>query len=342
MFAAELKLAATVLVAAASAASVAAGEAAAGKRVIKGQVLRVTPEGRVVLSADRREGVKVGFEFDVSRAGRKLGAVKVASFDAKGLAVCEPMVAAPKAGGKNWGSGTLCPKCRGMGFTADIGTCGSCGRGTSSGAFKLCSACAKHYGKCQACGKRFKKPAGAPDIRVGDLAATRLTVVRGRKAPKPVTVSGLAVSVGPAKAVFGARDQLTFEVTYKNVTKKPLKLEFTRFLGSTALGGTSWEIEDAKTKAVWKAGSRAKLMTLAPAQMISKTLKPGESFKAGFTLPGPGQRFWQGGTAAKPEKTASRLPAGKYRLTVKIVVAGGTGWKGALTAGPAGFEVAAK
>ena len=52
----------------------------------------------------------------------------------------------------NWGSGALCEKCRKMGFTADIGVCKECKRGTSSGAFKLCQACGRRLGRCQACG----------------------------------------------------------------------------------------------------------------------------------------------------------------------------------------------
>jgi hypothetical protein len=59
----------------------------------------------------------------------------------------------------NWGAGALCAKCSGMGFTADIGTCAECKRGTSSGAFKLCQACGKKLGKCQACQGALPAPA---------------------------------------------------------------------------------------------------------------------------------------------------------------------------------------
>lgn len=61
----------------------------------------------------------------------------------------------------NWGSGALCARCKEMGFTADIGKCGGCGGGTSSGSFMLCQACAQKAGKCQACGAALAaKPAG--------------------------------------------------------------------------------------------------------------------------------------------------------------------------------------
>lgn len=202
MFTTRLKIAA-VFVAVIAASATAGEKAAARKDAIKGQVIKLTPEGQVILSAGKADGVKIGFEFDVTRAGKKVGALKVAAFDAKGQSVCEPIIAAPEAGGKNFGSGGLGPKCRGMAFTADIGKCGSCARGTSSGAFKLCSACAKHFGKCQACGARFKKPAGAPDIRVGDLAATRLTVVPGGK--KPAATKLKLVTLGDIHALWGGR-----------------------------------------------------------------------------------------------------------------------------------------
>jgi serpin B len=45
----------------------------------------------------------------------------------------------------------LCPKCKGMMFTADIGKCVNCGGMTTSGAFKLCKACSAKLGQCEAC-----------------------------------------------------------------------------------------------------------------------------------------------------------------------------------------------
>jgi serpin B len=59
--------------------------------------------------------------------------------------------AAEQTPADNWGSGALCDKCKGKVFTTDIGVCADCGRGTSSGAFKLCQACAKRLNQCQAC-----------------------------------------------------------------------------------------------------------------------------------------------------------------------------------------------
>lgn len=46
---------------------------------------------------------------------------------------------------------TLCDKCAGMMYTADVGVCTACGGATNSGAFKLCVACALKKGQCQHC-----------------------------------------------------------------------------------------------------------------------------------------------------------------------------------------------
>jgi hypothetical protein len=50
---------------------------------------------------------------------------------------------------------SLCPKCRNMAFTADVGVCDECGGTTSSGAFNLCKTCAVKKGVCQACGAKI-------------------------------------------------------------------------------------------------------------------------------------------------------------------------------------------
>ena len=68
----------------------------------------------------------------------------------------------------NLGSGALCKQCSGKAFTADIGKCTECARDTSSGAFKLCQACGRKLGKCQACGAALpKKAEPKPDDPVG-------------------------------------------------------------------------------------------------------------------------------------------------------------------------------
>ena len=53
----------------------------------------------------------------------------------------------------NWGSDYLCSECEKNAYTTDIGTCEVCGRGTSSGAYKLCNSCACKLKQCQVCKK---------------------------------------------------------------------------------------------------------------------------------------------------------------------------------------------
>jgi hypothetical protein len=46
----------------------------------------------------------------------------------------------------------LCADCKDAIVTMDIGTCGACGGQTTSGAYKLCDACARAKGVCKLCG----------------------------------------------------------------------------------------------------------------------------------------------------------------------------------------------
>ena len=52
-----------------------------------------------------------------------------------------------------WGSDYLCSECKDGFYTADVGTCEVCRRGTSSGAFSLCNSCACKLKECQHCRK---------------------------------------------------------------------------------------------------------------------------------------------------------------------------------------------
>ncbi len=55
----------------------------------------------------------------------------------------------------NWGSDHLCPECKDLAYYTDIGTCEVCGRGTSSGAFRLCARDACILQECQHCRKNL-------------------------------------------------------------------------------------------------------------------------------------------------------------------------------------------
>jgi hypothetical protein len=57
----------------------------------------------------------------------------------------------------------LCPKCKGLAYTADIGKCKVCGGDTSSGAFQLCKACSAKLQQCEHCRAAL---GAAPTVRV--------------------------------------------------------------------------------------------------------------------------------------------------------------------------------
>jgi len=53
----------------------------------------------------------------------------------------------------NWGRDYLCSECKNLHYYLNIGTCEVCGRGTSSGAFRLCNSCGCKLKECQHCRK---------------------------------------------------------------------------------------------------------------------------------------------------------------------------------------------
>ncbi|MCX7047938.1 MAG: protease inhibitor I42 family protein [Candidatus Sumerlaeota bacterium] len=66
----------------------------------------------------------------------------------------------------------LCEKCKGMMFIANIGKCAECGAATSSGAKKLCPACSKKLGECEACRMKLVKSGPAPAPTPGATSQT--------------------------------------------------------------------------------------------------------------------------------------------------------------------------
>ena len=61
----------------------------------------------------------------------------------------------------------LCPKCRDLAFTMDVGQCAECAGATGSGAFTLCIKCSGKLGQCEHCRVPLKKGA---DITLGEDA----------------------------------------------------------------------------------------------------------------------------------------------------------------------------
>lgn len=76
----------------------------------------------------------------------------------------------------------LCPKCKKLMFTADIGKCRECGGATSSGAFKLCKKCSAKLKQCEHCRGPLKEQAGIQDIVLDKKAnGTTVTAAVGQR-----------------------------------------------------------------------------------------------------------------------------------------------------------------
>jgi hypothetical protein len=104
----------------------------------------------------------------------------------------------------NWGSGALCAQCKEKAFILNIGKCSGCGRGTSSGAFKLCQACGRKAGKCQACGAAIGEVDAAAKAAVE--AWLKANVKGEYRAPQLREVSGGALKAAlPGYAFFSMR-----------------------------------------------------------------------------------------------------------------------------------------
>jgi antitoxin component YwqK of YwqJK toxin-antitoxin module len=71
-------------------------------------------------------------------------------YDEQGKRIKSPTEDCPT---QNWGSGFICSKHQNESVTDDIGHCGNCGQGTSSGMYGLCAKCACRLKKCQRCGR---------------------------------------------------------------------------------------------------------------------------------------------------------------------------------------------
>jgi len=181
------------------------------------------------------------------------------------------------------------------------------------------------------------------EVAAGEAAAKDKTA----GAPKPLVVKGMEVTIAH-KAVFYANDGLSVKLKLRNVSKKNLTVVFTRGggIGGTRIGRMTWEVKDAGTGKVWKTGRdpRPGERPGAPVMMGRRTLKPGEAFELTSSVLGWDRRFWQGKEESKPARTAKRLPAGKYviSLTVNIAGKGVDEWRADFTVKTGQFEVSAE
>jgi hypothetical protein len=85
----------------------------------------------------------------------------------------------------------LCPECKEMMHTQDVGSCAECKGATSSGAFKLCQACSAKLGQCEACRKALgAKPAASPAPTPSPAAPSSPATPAPAPAPTPSPASG--------------------------------------------------------------------------------------------------------------------------------------------------------
>jgi len=76
----------------------------------------------------------------------------------------------------------LCPKCKKLVFTMDIGKCEVCGGATRSGAFHLCPKCSARLKQCEHCRAPLAGQAGPKDIVLDKQANGKtVTVAKGQR-----------------------------------------------------------------------------------------------------------------------------------------------------------------
>ncbi len=129
------------------------------------------------------------------------------------------------------------------------------------------------------------------------------------KAPASVVEKGLSVAVRPAKKVFGPKEPLAFDVTFRNVSEKPFLLFDVEFYPwwryeFTVVGG-------ANPGRRWEGRCMAKFRRTPPEPIA---MRPGESRVVKAVLD---DRFMYGRPGGGHMDWSKRLPAGKYRLSIE-------------------------
>jgi len=153
------------------------------------------------------------------------------------------------------------------------------------------------------------------------------------KASKPVVKDGLSISVRPSKAMFARGEAIGLEVTFANVSTKPLTLGGSRMLRWMPTGGFTFIIKNVKTGEVRTLRAGMNPMIRAPVRMENKTIAAGKS----VMVPAAIDR-WSWSMQPVPARGAARarklrkylgtdmLPGGTYQVTVSCKF--GKGWSG--------------
>lgn len=99
-------------------------------------------------------------------------------------------------------SAGLCPKYAGMFFTADVGTCTTCGGHTASGAFKLCAKCSDKVPKCENCMAALAAPDGEAKAKPGTpKTPDKKTAPKSSAVELSAEHNGKTVTVAPGKNI---------------------------------------------------------------------------------------------------------------------------------------------
>ena len=131
---------------------------------------------------------------------------------------------------------------------------------------------------------------------------------KGQASP-PVVKDGLSLSVAPAKAVFPMKEPIALDVTFKNVSDKPIVLAGSRFMRWQPMGGFTFQVKETKSGKTYTLREGSNPMIMAPVRMENKTIQPGASLEVKAIID-----QWARGEGLKPAPNAPPLRRGPIRL----------------------------
>jgi len=178
----------------------------------------------------------------------------------------------------------LCPKCRRMMFTADVGRCVVCGGPTSSGSHKLCHTCSKKLGECEHCRAKLADGPKADGHKPRPAAPK---IVWGEP------VGNLQLGLSAKRERFVPGRPMAFVVHFRNVGRKVLRvgrprnetgLYFVPTAGGKDVKALKWETgfhgKDPRKPLIVQPGKAATLnITVFDRWVLTKT-EAGKSVRA--------------------------------------------------------------
>ena len=238
-------------------------------------------------------------ERTVNRRMSCLAALALAGASAA-LAAERPAPAAQVPPGWNtkWTGTLLCPRCTGLAYPENVGKCQDCGKGTASGAFRLCPTCARKAKKCSRClspfpgaptaGMRLEISWLKPDLKIKDphmnvdsAACVPIWVSVVNTTQKPVAATELQargnnahrcetlIFISRQQTRRGAREKVLFNVSPWIKRRRSLPLKPLTF----PPGPTVFESDLAKCySALGKLGPGRHTVTAAAGRLVSNPL----------------------------------------------------------------------